>query len=280
MSNLFNKFTSKFILTRQDIRDFPFEEFAEPSLAELDDVASKYGLTNFNSWMLPQMLQYFSTWKLHYLDNGFIDPKATLVKNADQNDAWQVGLWKVATRLKRSSLVKKQNAEPGNHYGSLVPLILAAHKKYNSVPYSKWNRGEDLRFVVDKNLCAAMLSEPWPQDLDVSRILAIRTDGLTTKSGARAGEVKNPLSTWSLTGIQHTELSGYAPLAVTMLTQIWLAHPSLRNEYMVLDTQDWDNIPEPLITGDLFLSETHTAKAAVTSNKVSAVEGQDSPWEV
>ena len=276
MTNPLYKFTPKFVLKKQDIQDFPFEEFAEASLDTLDSIADGYGLANFNSWMLPQMLQYFSTWELQYLDTGKIDPKATAVYNIDQHNAWQVGLWKVATRLKRSSLVKKQNAEPGSNYGSLVPLILAAHKKYNNVPYSSWDRSADLRFVVDKNLCAAMLSDPWPDDLTAERTLAIRTEGLTVKSGLKAGQLKNPLSTWSLTGIQHTELASYAPLAVTMLTQIWLAHPSLRNQYMVLDTQDWDSMPKPLIVGDLFKAETFKP---VMPKKPVAVEGQDLPWD-
>lgn len=36
-----------------------------------------------------------------------------------------------------------------------------------------------------------------------------------------------------------------------MLTQVWVAHPSLRNEYMVLDPVNWDQMPEPLIPTEL-----------------------------
>ena len=36
--------------------------------------------------------------------------------------------------------------------------------------------------------------------------------------------------------------------------QLWVAHPSLRNGYMILDTKNLDNIPEPLTDTEVILT--------------------------
>ena len=41
-----------------------------------------------------------------------------------------------------------------------------------------------------------------------------------------------------------------------MLCQIWLAHPQHRTEYMILDPNNWDTIPAPLIETDLIKTTT------------------------
>lgn len=69
-----------------------------------------------------------------------------------------------------------------------------------------------------------------------------------------------------------TALDKAPKLVGTMLTQIWVAHPSLRTEYMVLDPNDWDWMPPPLVTTEVFKPET---KPVATSNYVS-----DVPWDV
>jgi hypothetical protein len=61
-----------------------------------------------------------------------------------------------------------------------------------------------------------------------------------------------------------------------MLTQIWLAHPTIRNEYMVLDPVNWDNVPQPLVSNDIF-------KPAAPVAPVKPATKQDNsylPWEV
>jgi hypothetical protein len=55
-----------------------------------------------------------------------------------------------------------------------------------------------------------------------------------------------------LNGIGDTELSAIPALAGTMLCQIWVAHPSLRTEYMVLDPYNWDRMPPSLIATEIF----------------------------
>ena len=75
-------------------------------------------------------------------------------------------------------------------------------------------------------------------------------------TGAKAGSNKSPESTWSLTGLKGTELGGFPKLTQTMVTQCWLAHPKHRTPYMILDPQNWDAMPPPLVDGEIFKQPT------------------------
>jgi hypothetical protein len=74
------------------------------------------------------------------------------------------------------------------------------------------------------------------------------------KTGAKAGQLKPAETTWSLTGIRDTEIGHLPKLTQTMLTQIWLAHPAKRTQSMILHPTNWDLMPEPLISMELFES--------------------------
>lgn len=234
----------RFISTKNDIHSWPFQECASITEApQLEEWAMQHGLTQFNTWMLPQILAYFGQFRVRTRDDNKLDAQALLADNIRGND-WAIGLWRICTKLKRSSLVKTQIHENFSEYSALVPLILAGIKKYQNKPYSSWSTS-GLEYVVDRGLYEAMMCEP-PQ-LPLDRVLELRAQGLMTKSGPNAGQIKKSTSTWTLTGLKHTEWGELPQLAVTMLAQIWVAHPSIRNSAMILDPQNWDAMPEPLI---------------------------------
>jgi hypothetical protein len=267
-----NRYTGV-VLKKQDISAYPFEEFAEATLEELEDVAERQKIPQYNSWMMPQLVAKFGQFKPIYV-NTKIDAAQTLMHNLGSDPKLR-GMYLVATKLPRGKLIQKQNSPQGAHYGALVPLVMAGMKKYQNIPYSHWNR-EDIRYVVDKNLAQAMVLEDVPQ-LSLERLLEIRILGLLAKSGRTEGQAKNPLSTWALTGIQDTELGHLPKLAVTMLTQIWLAHPSIRNEYMILDPINWDSMPEPLVAREIFIDPK---VLATTTKATKVVKNNDDnlPW--
>jgi hypothetical protein len=64
--------------------------------------------------------------------------------------------------------------------------------------------------------------------------------------------MKPAKSTWSLTGIQDTEIGHLPKLTQTIITQCWLAHPELRTPYMILDLENWDSMPKPLVSNEIF----------------------------
>jgi hypothetical protein len=232
-------------LKSQHIDEFDFAEYAEAP--DLEALAEQDGLTNFNTWMLPQILAHYGSWRLVKNDLGQVLPNETAKQNI--TTPWHMGLWRVVTRLKRGSLVKLQGSPIGVNYSSLVPIVLAGAKRFQNVPYSSWQIQPDTKLVHQELLEAMFVACP---DLGSDRLLEIREQGLTIKSGAKAGSVQKSTSKWTLTGIQDTELHGLPKLAVTMLTQIWVAHPSLRTELMILDPKNWDQMPTPLLTTEIF----------------------------
>jgi hypothetical protein len=255
----------------QDIKSYPFEEYHKLNKTQLEALAAEHGISAFSSWMLPQIVAYYGTWQLVVVD-GKIDPIATARKNCQT--PWEAGLWRVATQLKRGSLVKLQSRPEYANYSALVPLILCGQKKYNGVKYSQWDI-QEVCPLVDEALLEAML---WRDDdvynLGSERVLEIRTQGLTIKSGPNMGQVHKPTAQWCLKGIKDTEYASVPTLAATMLSQIWVAHPTLRSEYMVLDPYNWDHMPQPLVTQEIFKS----AEEPKTSRKPKVDSGLELPW--
>ena len=244
-------FTSKanqFVLTKNDIKSFPFQEYANLKPPEAEALAEKHSLTAFNLWMLPQLGALFGSYKLQKNDAGKYLPLAMLRDNMGK-DEWSKGIYIVACRMKRSSLVKAQANAQFAEYSALVPLILAGIKKYQNIPYSAWDL-EGLAQAVDHNLYEAMTCE-YDGRISPERLYELRVQGLTTKSGPKIGEVKKSTSSWCLTGVQGTEIALLPKLAQSMLTQIWVADSTIRSPYMILDPNDWDNMPDPLISSEV-----------------------------
>lgn len=277
-------------LKSHDIKDFPFELYANLNDSQLEDLAKTHYLTAHNSWMLPQIAAHYGGWKLVVSELGRVNP----IESAKQNitTPWHMGLWRVCTKLKRGSLVKSQVNPEFASYSALVPLILMGVKKYQGVNYSHWDITHKSQ-LIDKNLLEAMC---WRPEIEAGeegelrsglanfgirkeRLLELRQQGLTVKQGKSAGIAKNPTSAWCLRGMQNTELADVPKLVGTMLTQIWVAHPSLRTEYMILDPQNWDTMPEPLLNSDIFkLRDTWGEVNALNEVPSLGSVSSSTPW--
>lgn len=250
-----SKFNKLPVLSKFHLDAVPFEDFVTEDESSNENLAKALALQNHTSWFMPQLLSVFGAYKAIRNDTGKYSPRLTMRENIG-SDLRKQGMYYVACRLPRSALLKGQVSSVNSPYSSLVPLILAGFKKYQNIQYSEWDSTE-LKYIVDKNLLKAMHfyneENPMPK-FTAERLLELRDFGLTFKTGPKAGEVKPVLSSWTLTGMQGTEFNDYPSLLMTMLTQIWVAHPSVRNQYMVLDPINWDNIPDPLISTDLGIS--------------------------
>ena len=219
-----------------DIKSFPFAEYANS--ADIEQLATKHRLVNYNSWMLPQLLAHFGQFRVKSRT------VAEVLSDNVGRDSWSIGVWRVVMQLRRSLLVKSQVANP--EYSQLTPLILAGLKKYQNISYSSWQGCSDLHMIMEPKLLeAASCVTPV---LDNNTLLAIRQQGLTIKSGQRAGSVLSSTSTWSLRGIADTAIGHLPVLAQTMLCQTWTAHPSIRSQYAVLCANNWDVMPDALIS--------------------------------
>jgi hypothetical protein len=238
-------------ITKQDIYELDLKSINSMTTVELEEFCEKEKLSHFHTWLLPQMVAHFGTWTLARDGLGSIDILATLKQNVGTDPQLQ-GIWKLS-RVKRSLLVPVMSKAP--EYGTLTPLILMGQKRMCGVLYSSWKGLPNLEYVLESRLLEAVdlsVEDLKLCDLGSSRLLELREQGLMQRTGAKAGQLKKPESTWSLTGMQGTEIAHLPKLTQTMLTQIWLAHPSLRTPYMILDPSNWDNLPAPLLTTEIF----------------------------
>lgn len=233
------------LLRKQSITELPLKQIESMTETELERFAEQ-SLKPLSSWLLPQLVANFGSWQLVRKD-GSIDVLATLKKNCEHNLV-NTQLWRIS-RVPRSKLVAQQIKQP--EYATLTPLILAGFKRMQGVNYECWRGLDKLEYVLEPRLLEAVAGVDYC-NLGSDRLLEIRNQGLMTRSGKSAGQLKPAETTWSLTGIQDTELGHLPKLTQTMLTQIWLAHPSTRSGMMILDPKNWDHIPEPLISNDVF----------------------------
>ena len=252
--------TTLYIPKEKKIECMPLESVPS-SDADIVEWAKEYTLAFHSAWFLPQAVAHFGTFELKPTIKEF------LATNINSN--WRKGLWRLATTKSRSIFWSLAQTKPDSaRYASLTPLIMLGIRDSQNVPYEYWRGKEGLNWLVGERLAEAMQYDP--PELSRDDLLEIRTIGCTVKSGAKAGTVKSATGTWALTGLQRTPLADAPTLAPTILTQCWLAHPSIRNRAMVLDLKDWDNYPEPLVSSEVLVSETKQSPKRTTSD--------DLPW--
>jgi hypothetical protein len=233
------------ILRKQSITELPHKDIESMTETELEAWCLKHLVNRGGTWLLPQLVAHFGSWTLAKNTRGQIDVIKTLQQNCEHNSE-NTAYWKL-TRIPRTCLVPKQIAQA--EYATLTPLILAGFKRMQGISYNLWQGLDKLEYIMEPRLHEAV-NVVCP-DLGSTRLLEIRQQGLMTRSGKSAGQLKNAETTWSLNGISDTELGHLPKLTQSILTQIWLAHPQHRHELMILDPNNWDRRPEPLIANNV-----------------------------
>lgn len=224
--------------------------------AIIQDFIPRYKLeTILQAWVMPQIVAWLTHKPLRLeemrLESGKLSGRRMASAIFDLGSEWDLGLYHFLMLDSRSSYISGQYKGEGRTYCSLVPLIPYAFKLHKNIKYSEWDR-DTLHMVVNDSLCKAMLCEV--PDITREEILLAREQGLTYKTGAKAGTLRSAVSTFKLYDTTGTKLHKLPELAQTMIAQIWCAHPTNRTKYMVLDPKAWDSIPVPLITTDIFKS--------------------------
>lgn len=230
---------------KRDLRSWPLEWLAEQNGLPLHQSCDQLGLSSQSEWFLPQLVHHFGSWKPQMQD-GLVDAVKTASYNlgsgTKEEQQFQLACWKLSCRVPRSKLSPKQVAQP--EYSSLVPLILLGLKTYQDVPYQDWSR-EKLEAVMPPELVQAA-TVPHPEKTP-EEVLEARQEGLLVRSGRTEGQYREPKSTWKLSGISDTWLGQLPYLTQVQIAQIWLAHPDVRHQNMILHPDDWSRMPEPLI---------------------------------
>lgn len=218
-------------LRKQTLEELNLGELPTLADSQLDEAVEALRLHNYHTWLLPQLVQHFSSWRI------LADGKSTVLHNCVTQH--ERALWRL-TRATRSTLVKRQNKH--SEYSQLVPLILLAHKRYNNRSYESWRDYPGLEWLVEPELYQSMTT-PLPE-LTREELLDIINAGLTTL----AGRPKPAWSTHKLTGVTRGhKLHGLPRLSVVQVCQIWLAHPSIRHSDMILNHSNWDYMPPALV---------------------------------
>lgn len=166
----------------------------------------------------------------------------------------------VALETSRSKLMKDSAAKDPRHT-VLVPIFLAAHKQYNGINYEQWDKSEKhIKFCVGNKLYDSIANRA-PLSDELRRI--VRMNALMTKTGKPVAPTAYPRGNVKLDS--KDKLSPGDPFRHIWL-QTWVANVELRNEFMILDVNDWDLVPEALDA--VFKPEIHTAP----------VVEEDLPW--
>lgn len=222
-------------IRKQELAALDLEQLANLSDQEFLARIRAMNLDSHSTWIMPQLVSIFGQWRLY--STG----KATVLENCKTD--FQKSCWRLS-RVRRSTLVKNQTQQPD--YAQFTPLVLLGFKRMQGFQYEQFRELSGLEWLLEPDLYEALVLEEIP-NLSRNRLLEIRQQGLAYKTGPKQGTHRNPESTWQLYAIQDTELGGYPKLTQTMLTQCWLAHPKYRRQTMILDLNNWDNVPEPLI---------------------------------
>lgn len=241
------------LFKKQELQSIDFEPTYGKSVETFEAWAESNELSHLHGWLLPQLVAWFGTWTLAYTADGRIDCLKTIHQNCPDP---KTRAFYTLSRIKRSVLVASQTKSPD--YATLTPLILMGQKRMKGIDYESWRTAQDLSWILEPRLFDAIVLDAEVVatvcSLGSDRLVEIRDQGLLARTGAKAGQMKPAKSTWSLTGIQGTELGSLPKITQTILTQCWLAHPESRTPYMILDLQNWDNMPQPLVTNDIFKS--------------------------
>ena len=247
----------------------------EAILATVPKWVEREGISQKLTWLPQQMMAYFGSWDAVRVE-GVYSPVLTARRNTqERNDRFALGALLLA-KAKRGDIFKgapKGSQQYKSPLNPLVPIVLAGFKRYQNIPYEAWNKAE-LKALVDDDI-AQLIGCKVPS-LPNSEIIALRNKALTPNSGPRAGKCNNPATTASLYHLQETAIGHLPKLAKHMILQTWAAHPQNRDKYAILDPQNWDNVPEPLVEGtDLFLPpESQPRQHTLTTTTAPA----DMPW--
>lgn len=202
------------------------------------------------TWIYPQALAHVAKWRISRNASNKYSAKQLVLDNV-KDDAFNKGLYWILMSKHRALQKQYQQTE----YCSMTPLILSAFLKLANIKYSEWDTSE-LHFVVDPKLLEAMLAKI--PHYTKEELLQFRVQGLVTSLAAknRPGQAKSPVTTYGLTQLPIELPDGRAGpgalpgLVRMMLCQTWCAHPLNRNHYMILDPDNWDKMPEPLVTSE------------------------------
>jgi hypothetical protein len=219
------------------------------------------------STLLPQATALVADLPLVAGTSGLVDPQQTIQswKNLTKNETYHFNgeliNWTtlafvvkyLLTSPRGNILDVKQTDRTGLRWCAAVPLVLAAHKEYNSVPYERWDwNSPHMVHFLDKDLQGVLqyrlTTLPWSRD----ELEGFYHLSLQIKSGKKAGTIRNPLATSTVYNVDDETFKSLPRLVKLLILQLWCYHPSVRHNLMITDLANFDNCsPPPLVSDDV-----------------------------
>ena len=261
-------------------------ELPEPQQRQLlqqarEEVVEPWFLRNQISakmtWLPFQQAAYFATWTPYKNSQGKYCPELTYNKNVvEPRDLFALGSV-IMAKADRDLYFKdapktlpKQYASPLNPF---VPIVLSAFKRHHKIPYMAWDLSKISRI---ENALIASFRDSQAPELTTQEILELRLKALTPVTGKRAGIPSNAATTFTLFHLSDTPLRETPKYVRHQVLQTWCCHPQNRTEYMILDPQDWDRMPKPLVGAtDVFAKSTYVAEKYIATN----YDHDSLPWD-
>lgn len=238
-----------FSLKTQKIKDVPFHYLLSPETSHL-----LVGLENYKDWLIPQALETIhKMFLLERNEEGLFSATLSFEKTkcaltADEFK-WLGGIVTYLTRPIRKETIGNLVQIKNPNLSALVPLVLSAFKMFRKIQYEEWDKADPkLNIFIDKPLLAAALA-----NIDVSKddLIFFREHSRVVQSGKTVGKVKELTHTVKIISTDNKEFNALPSLAKIMHCQVWVAHPSIRTDLMILDPNNWDNVPETLVEEEL-----------------------------
>ena len=158
-----------------------------------------------------------------------------------------IGLILIIYELQRSFFVSAMKKTP--QHSSFVPLFMYAQKSEHGIQYEEWDKEDPtLKYVLGRTLEKAIAISQLT--LTADEVSELRQQGLTYKTGKRAGEMENLQSHKMPIGLLVVRDGVEVAIpkeACYMLLQTWTCSAGIRDvNSMILDPWNWDNVPEAL----------------------------------
>lgn len=212
---------------------------------------------------IPHCLALFATIPLVKNKLGLISAKDTLAAIPSEHITKEgvftknqiIDLMYVFAKLPRSKLTSQVN------YAALCPTFMYAHKLYNNVCYSKWDRTDPKIGGVTSTFLSDAIHNSW----DTGPLLADDPKAMRRsllKAGKKYTDYPYRFMTWEDTldptdGEKYGDTLEYRMPYLTLELQLWHAHAEKRDIHtMLLDVNAFGRIPkaldavEPKITHD------------------------------
>ena len=236
-----------------------------------ESFCTRYEISSNLGWLPYQLIAHFGNWTPVKNETGKYSGVNTLKANCTSDYQKGIAMFALGSRSQMFNKGPRTFPQYKSPIAPLVPIILAGFKQNQEIQYGDWDPTA-IPLMVDKDLADAMLCGIDTSDWDDFELLKLRKTANTDKNG----KVYSVATSAKVNGLGTSLVKDLPRLAKFMALQTWCAHPSNRTRYMVLDHNNWDTLPEALISSELVSSPVTSAIkwSATTSHEKTS----DTPW--